>query len=90
MENFEKIKDMIQAIAACEKTEEIVAALALLPDYREDGAVIILAAAARVIAEYFENTEDTLDQFGKMVAHFKDIINEKKETTKPNDHTGDN
>lgn len=70
----EVIDRAIQAMRACEPNT-LAAALAMLPDYMEQGASVVLSAAARIIAERFQDTQAALEGFSKIVQKQSDIIN---------------
>lgn len=74
---LEQIEKTMQAIANCDTTT-LTAVLAMLPDAHEDGTAIVLAAAARIIAERFEDAEDAMAKLGELVNKNKEIIDENK------------
>ena len=83
MENTENIQILNEAVSSMAKTDAVTltAALALLPDYREDGEMIVIAAATRVAASLIHDDKD-MDKF---LSNFKKSIENYKEFVKGND-----
>lgn len=76
--NIEQISKTIQEMSRCDSTT-LAAALAMLPDYMEDGTKAVLGAAARIFAERFTGN------LNESMSHFRSVIEENiKEINKDN------
>lgn len=69
--NTERLEALVQALSGC-TDQEICAAISMLPDYAGNGLMIVMAAAARVIAEHFQNSDTALVEFAKLVNRMKE------------------
>lgn len=70
------IEKAIKAMAQCDMYT-LTAALALLPEYMNDGEGVVIGAAARVIAERFSDTSAALERFGEIVRMNKSVMEER-------------
>ena len=75
--NLEALRKVLESIKDCD-SQTLSAALAMLPDIRQDGDAIIIAAATRVVAERFQDTEHVLTTFCKLVKEHKRVIAENE------------
>ena len=76
--NLDALQKVLESIRDCD-SQTLSAALAMLPDIRQDGDAVIIAAATRVIAERFQdNTEHVLTTFCKLVKEHKRVIAENE------------
>ena len=69
-ENTERLEKLVSLLLECDG-QEVAAAFAMLPGYRNDGLMIIVGATARVFAETFED-----DNLGRALVEFKKMIGE--------------
>lgn len=73
-----QLQKTIAEMALCDKTT-LTAALAMLPDFMEDGASTVIGAAARIFAERFSEDLD------KNLGRFREIIEENIKQMKNNE-----
>ena len=75
--NLEALRKVLESIKDYD-SQTLSAALAMLPDIRKDGEAVIIAAATRVVAEHFQDTEHVLTTFCKLVKEHKRVIAENE------------
>lgn len=80
MNELEKVGEVLQYLEGIDHTI-LTVVLALLPDVQEDGARPVIGAAARIIAERYDDTEQTLNMFKDLVMQHKKEIKEAEQTT---------
>lgn len=76
--NIERLEDLIQDLSKY-SGQEIAAAIAMLPDYLNDGLMVVAGAAARVFAEHFQG-----EALGEALEQFRLLIDKiQKDQTQP-------
>lgn len=76
-EKADAVDKAVQALWGCDSLT-LSAALSMLPDYMDEGASVVLSAAARILAERFKDLPKALEQFGKLVRENREIIEKQK------------
>lgn len=76
-EQMEQIARTVHEIARCDMMT-LAAALSLLPDYSDAATSALISAAARILAERFEDTENALESFSRIVRKTREIIEGKE------------
>lgn len=77
--NQERLERLVKTMAEC-TDEELCAAIALLPDYVPNGAALVLAAAAKIVACSFKEEEKYL-----VLEKFKELVMSERKKDKGND-----
>ena len=77
IQNLEKLEQLVSAMSAC-TPQELCAAIAMLPDYANNGLAVVMAAAAKTISEHFEDTDAAVDKLKDLISQMKEEKEEEQ------------